>query len=164
MSPIEELRFQILGAQREGNRVFASLLAGLDLTPSQAEVLRNLDEAAPLTLNALGQRLVCETGSPSRLISSMVDRQLVERRESETDRRQVVLTLTSRGAQLAQAVRKVEQQLHGWLSDRLGEDTVAAMNAALTILLEGTAAGQAITQRKSDARRGGSAAPRAGGG
>lgn len=163
MSPVEELRFQILGAQREGNRVFASLLADLGLTPSQAEVLRNLWEAAPLTLNALGQRLVCETGSPSRLVSSMVDRQLVERSESEADRRQVVLTLTDRGAALAHSVREAELCLHDWLAARLGDKAIEEMNSALRTLLEGTSAGQAIGQRKSDAHRAGSTAPKTGG-
>lgn len=148
MKPAEELRFLILGAQREGNRLLASLLAPLGITPSQAEVLRNLADAAPLTLNALGRRLVCETGSPSRLVSSMVDRSLVSRHENQNDRRQVTLSLTSDGARLAKAVGEVEEQLHGWLVERLGDPKIEALNLALRSLLDGTAAGLALDERR----------------
>ena len=54
MSPAEELRFLILGTQREGNRFFSALLAPLGLTPSQAEVLRCLAEAEGALLDMFG--------------------------------------------------------------------------------------------------------------
>ena len=72
MQPIEELRYLILAAQREGNRLFADVLRPLHLTPSQAEVLRVLQDHEPLSLIALGDLLVCETGSPSRLVQGLV--------------------------------------------------------------------------------------------
>ena len=48
MQPIEELRYLILAAQREGNRLFAEALRPLRLTPSQAEVLRVLQDHEPV--------------------------------------------------------------------------------------------------------------------
>jgi len=53
MRPAEELRYLILAIQREGNRLFASELRPLGVTPSQAEVLRVLNDHGPLTLTAL---------------------------------------------------------------------------------------------------------------
>src|SRR6266496_116610 len=64
----EEFRYLVLTAQREGNRILTEALRPLDLTPSQAEVLRVLQEHQPLSLIALGELLVCESGSPSRLV------------------------------------------------------------------------------------------------
>ncbi|GHO54498.1 hypothetical protein KSB_29730 [Ktedonobacter robiniae] len=42
MQPAEELRYLILAAQREGERILTEVLRPLDLTPSQAEVLHVL--------------------------------------------------------------------------------------------------------------------------
>ncbi|GHO47983.1 hypothetical protein [Ktedonospora formicarum] len=73
MQPIEELRYLILAAQREGNRMFTEALRPLNLTSSQAEVLRVLQERQPLSLVALGSMLICEGGSPSRLVNGLVE-------------------------------------------------------------------------------------------
>src|SRR5215831_19475198 len=93
MQPVEELRYLILAAQREGNRILAEALRPLGLTPSQAEALRVLQDHEPLSLIALGDLLVCETGSPSRLVQGLVEDGLVERVPSTTDKRMVTLTL-----------------------------------------------------------------------
>ena len=149
MSPEEELRFLILGAQREGNRIFASLLAPLGITTSQAEALRVLQDAGSLSLNGLGSRLVCESGSPSRLVSTVVDKGWVERKEAPQDRRLVTLRLTKSGAHLARRVRKVEERLHGWISTRLGPEELRSVSRALRSLLADTSAGRAVADRTS---------------
>src|SRR5215216_5370688 len=97
MERTEELRYLILGAQREGARAFAELLRKAGLTPAQAEVLSVLREAdLPLTVRDIGDLLVCEGGSPSRLIASLVDAGLLQRGSREGDRRAVELSLTRR--------------------------------------------------------------------
>ncbi len=147
MSPEEELRFLILGAQREGNCIFAALLAPLGLTPSQAEALRVLQDAGSLSLIGLGSRLVCEGGSPSRLVSTVVDKGWVERKEDPKDRRLVTLRLTKSGTHLARQVRKVEDQLHGWIGQKLGPQEVGTAARALRSLLADTSAGKAVAER-----------------
>ena len=68
METIEELRYLVLGAQREGARSLAELLQPAGLTAAQAEVIAVLRDAdRPLTVREVGDRLVCEGGSPSRL-------------------------------------------------------------------------------------------------
>src|SRR5215469_5701000 len=112
MQPIEELRYLILAAQREGNRLFAEALRPLHLTPSQAEVLRVLQDHEPLSLIALGDLLVCETGSPSRLVQGLVEAGLVERTPSSTDKRMVTLTLTGLGRERAANVAALESEFY----------------------------------------------------
>src|SRR4051812_45916518 len=91
----EELRYLILGAQREGARALGELLRPAGLTAAQGEVLAVLrDAGGGLTVRELGDRLVCEAGSPSRLVASLVDAGLLERGERSGDRRAVELTLT----------------------------------------------------------------------
>lgn len=149
MSPEEELRFLILGVQREGNRLFAAQLSPLGLTPSQAEVLRCLMDAGPLSLVALGGLLVCETGSPSRLVNTMVEKALVERSENPADRRQVTLRLTQEGRRLAIEVSKVEDGLHRWIRECLGTGALPSVAKHMRRLLAGTAAAEAIERRKA---------------
>lgn len=147
MQQIEELRYLILAAQREGNRLLADALRPLHLTPSQAEALRVLQDHEPLSLIALGDLLVCETGSPSRLIQGLVEAGLVERIPSSTDKRMVTLTLTDLGREMAAKVGAIEFQFY--------EANAALMNGAplpqflelLWRFVEGKPAGAALARR-----------------
>lgn len=149
MRPEEELRFLILAAQREGSRGLAAALAPLDLTPAQAEVVRCLADFGPMSLRELGAMLVCESGSPSRLVDSVVKRAIVTRTEDAADRRSVTLALTAEGKRLDRAVRKVEEALYEQIGGQLGADTIAKALALLRPLVAGSAGGEAIARRKS---------------
>jgi DNA-binding MarR family transcriptional regulator len=148
----EELRFLMLGVQREGNRALAAALAPLGLTPAQAEVVRCLGDRAPLSLRELGGLLVCEGGSPSRLVDTLVGRGIVERREDPVDRRRVVLLLTPEGRRLDAGVRQVEEALYARIDAALGRGGIAAGISLLRPLVEGSIAGAAIARRRSGSR------------
>ena len=149
MRPEEELRFLILAAQREGNRMLSAQLAPLGLTPSQAEVIRCLEDHGPMSLKALGELLVCEGGSPSRLVDAMVTREMVTRIENASDRRQVRLELTRTGRTLARKVRSIEAALYDRIGQGLGEAGLTTALALLRPLVAGSGPGDAITRRKS---------------
>jgi len=148
MRAAEQLRYLVLGAQREGNRWLANELRPLGLTPSQAEVLRVLGDAAPLGLSALGDLLVCESGNnPSRLVDRLVLVGLVERKTLETDRRAVVLTLSSKGVALERMVREIEERMYADL-DRVAPP--AELIRAIEILerfVAGRPSGDALAAR-----------------
>jgi MarR family transcriptional regulator, organic hydroperoxide resistance regulator len=150
MEPVEELRYLVLGAQREGARALADLLRPAGLTPAQGEVLAVLRDAAhPLTVREVGERLVCEGGSPSRLVASLVDAGLLRRGDRRGDRRAVELSLTPRGADAAQEVRRAEQVLHDWLSAAIGDRDLASVIRALRKVVAGRPAGGAIARRRA---------------
>lgn len=148
MQPVEEFRYLILAAQREGNRTLTEALRPLDLTPSQAEVLRVLQEFQPLSLIALGDLLICETGSPSRLVNGMVEAGLIDRIPFTTNRRMVTLTLTEKGQEKAQQVRAVEKAMYDMITDVLTGVSLSDVNALLWRFIEGRPAGEALAQRK----------------
>lgn len=152
MRPEEELRFLVLGAQREGSRALTAALAPLSLTPAQSEVIRCLGDAGSLSLKALGGMLICESGSPSRLVDTLVGRDIVARKEDAEDRRQVVLTLTASGRKLDEAIRKVEAELYARIGTGLGKARVRQALTLLRPLVEGSIAGKAIASRKSTGR------------
>jgi len=149
VEPIEELRYLVLGAQREGARALADLLRPMGLTAAQAEVLAVLRDADhPLTVREIGERLVCEGGSPSRLVASVADAGLIERGERSGDRRAVELALTRNGKAAAQRVTEAERVLYDALAGPLSAREVTATVRALRKLVDGRPAGDAIARRR----------------
>ena len=148
MRAAERLRYLVLAAQREGNRQLLRALAPLGLTPSQAEVLRILGDHAPLTLSALGDLLVCESGTnPSRLADRLVTAGLVERTTGAVDRRQISLTLTSTGRTLDARVRTIEDDLYASVDAALAGVDAEAVLLVLHRLSAGSPAGRAVENR-----------------
>ena len=148
MDKAEELRYLFLAVQREGNRALTDALAPLDLTPAQAEVLQALEQYNSLTLVELGERLVCENGSPSRLVTSMVDKGLVQKTTSTTDRRASKLTLSPRARELMPMLNEIESGFN----QQLGFLDAATLEQALKLLwrlAENTTSGQALQRRKN---------------
>ena len=147
MEPVEELRYLMLAVQREGNRSLTEALRSLELTPAQAEVLRVLQEFQPLSLISLGDLLVCETGSPSRLVNGMVEAGLIERVPSTINRRMVTLTLTEKGEERAERVREVEQMMYRTITELLEGVSLPEIQALLWHFIKGRPAGDALARR-----------------
>ncbi len=147
MKPIEQLRYLILAAQREGNRFLAEALQPLALTPSQAEALRVLHDWQPLALIELGSLLVCEQGSPSRLVAGLIAAGYVARTPSPEDKRKVVLTLTPRGREAAAQVAKVESALYATMNALLPDQQIASLLPLLWAIVAGRPAGDALARR-----------------
>ena len=149
MIPVEELRYLILAAQREGSRMFAEILRPLELTPSQSEVLRVLFDHEPLSLIELGELLVCETGSPSRLVNRLVEAGLVEQKQSENDLRKVTLTLTEKGRDVVSRIIATEEEIYRSINALLEGAPVPELIDLLWRLVDGKPAGKALARRKS---------------
>ncbi|MFD8749430.1 MarR family winged helix-turn-helix transcriptional regulator [Kitasatospora sp. NPDC059577] len=148
MRKAEHLRFAILAAQREGNRLLIQALKPHGITPSQAEVLRLLQQHGTLTLNGLGQLLVCESGTnPSRLVERVVAAGLVERRTDAADRRYLRLSLTPEGERLATAVAGIEEFLYSSMDAAAeGLDTDAMLDF-LHRFIDTLPSGEALNKR-----------------
>ncbi|WP_203886327.1 MarR family winged helix-turn-helix transcriptional regulator [Planotetraspora kaengkrachanensis] len=148
MRPTEELRYLILAAQREGNRLLLQALRPLGITPSQAEVIRILQDHQPLALNSLGDLLVCESGnSPSRLVDRLTSAGLVDRQISAFDRRHVELTLTEEGRRLAGQITAIEEDLYRSIDAAVeGRDT-DQITGFLRAFVADLPAGRALARR-----------------
>lgn len=147
MKPIEQLRYLVLAAQREGNRFLAEALQPLALTPSQAEALRVLQDWQPLALIELGALLVCEQGSPSRLVAGLITAGYVASAPSSDDKRKVILTLTPHGHKAAAQVVEVESALYATLSAAIPEQQIEALLPILWNIVTGRPAGDALARR-----------------
>ncbi|MFJ2647971.1 MarR family winged helix-turn-helix transcriptional regulator [Streptomyces sp. NPDC087420] len=147
MRPAEELRYLILAAQREGNRLLGQALKPLGVTTSQAEVIRVLEERQPLTLNGLGELLVCESGSPSRLVDRLVSAGLVTRESAAHDRRHIEIALTPSGAQLARQVAEIEESLYRSIDALTHTHDTGQLTDFLRAFVAGLPSGQALVNR-----------------
>jgi MarR family transcriptional regulator, organic hydroperoxide resistance regulator len=148
MRPEEEIGLLILAAQREGNRLIATTLRPLGVTPAQAEVLQVLADWQPLTLTRLGELLVCESGTnPSRLVDRLVTAGLVHRVESGQDRRQVELSLTPDGRAKARQIDRIKKQMHELMHAAGASYDMQQVLGYLRALIQGRPAGLAIEAR-----------------
>ncbi|WP_331742839.1 winged helix DNA-binding protein [Kitasatospora sp. NBC_01300] len=148
MRKAEHLRFAILAAQREGNRLLIQALKPHGITPSQAEVLRLLQQHGTLSLNGLGQLLVCENGTnPSRLVERVVAAGLVERRTDAADRRYLQLSLTPEGEHLATAVAGIEDSLYAAMDAACQGLDTDAMLTFLHNFIDSLPSGEALNRR-----------------
>lgn len=153
MQPVEEFRYLVLAAQREGNRLFTEALRPLDLTPSQAEVLHVLQDHQPLSLIALGNLLVCENGSPSRLVNGLVEAGFIYRVPSTTNGRMVTLTLTKQGEEMAIQARAMEAVLYESLFPAVESGALSESIALLWRFVKGRPAGEALARRISQGEK-----------
>jgi MarR family transcriptional regulator, organic hydroperoxide resistance regulator len=144
----EELRYLLLAGQREGHRLLGRQLRPLGLTPSQAEVLRVLEDYEPLTLSGLGELLVCETGTnPSRLVGRLVAMGMVARRPGGKDRREVELRLTAHGRTLARRIAEIEDVTYQTIDALVAEKDVEVILDFLREFVAQFPAGRALAQR-----------------
>lgn len=151
MNHVEELRYLILAAQREGNRAFAAALRDRGLTPSQAEALSVLQVARrPLTVKEVGERLVCETGSPSRLMSMLIGKGLVDSSSDEGDRRVTRLTLSEQGALAAGGVKEAEGAIYELMEGLIAPRDAKRVSDLLRGLVGELPTGRALSRRIAD--------------
>ncbi|GAA2167627.1 MULTISPECIES: MarR family winged helix-turn-helix transcriptional regulator [Glycomyces] len=150
MRRAEAFRYLVLAIQREGNRLLAAELRPLGLTPSQGEVVRVLADHAPLTLQGLGELLVCETGgSPSRLVDRLVAAGLVHREADPDDRRWITLTLTETGRDTAARVKEIEERLHDTIDELTAGGPLDETLDLLRQFANAFPSGQALARREA---------------
>lgn len=146
---VEWLRYSILAAQREGERAWAAMLRPLALTPAQAEVLAVVDGFGPVSVRQLGRLLVCETGSPSRLVKGLVLKGWLARQADPDDERRVLIRLSPDGEHVMGQLRTLEDQWYEAVAQRLADlPPEAGWNALATAWLAQTPSGLALQRRQ----------------
>ena len=117
-----------------------ALFQDQELTFSQWTTLVALHDGRISTPGDLSQNICHDAGSLTRLIDQMVERGLVARGRSETDRRVVTLSLTPRGRALVESLApKVMHFWNGLLSgfSHAEVDTLIGLLTRLVIVADG---------------------------
>lgn len=146
MSPVESVPAQrrfdspeqeaFLGLWRTFDRLHAleaELFARYDLTSQQYNALRLLRAAQPVTLRTLdlAARLVSRAPDITRLLDKLVERKLVDRQRSETNRREVRVGITPSGVALLDELQVPLRDCH---TRQLGHLTRAQLRELTTLL------------------------------
>jgi DNA-binding MarR family transcriptional regulator len=79
---------------------FATVVADLDLLPTQAKALHELERDTPISMRELAERLRSDPSNITGLVDRLEARGLVERRPDPRDRRVKGLALTPAGDKL----------------------------------------------------------------
>jgi DNA-binding MarR family transcriptional regulator len=108
-----------------------ALFQDQELTFSQWTTLVALHDGRIATPGDLSQNICHDAGSLTRLLDQMVERGLVVRGRSETDRRVVTLSLTPRGRSLVEAL--APKVMHFW-NELLSGFTHAEVDALISLL------------------------------
>ena len=106
----------------------------LELTFAQARGLFILAARKELTVSQLAKLLGVGNPTASILVQQLVERDLVTRKEHTTDRRQTIISLSAKGAEIGAGRRgQREKQWQRWLS-HLSNDDLNALARGLTAL------------------------------
>ncbi|GLO64441.1 MarR family winged helix-turn-helix transcriptional regulator [Oceanobacillus kimchii] len=143
----EKFRYIILAVQRRGNKLLKEYLKEIGVTPSQSEVISILKNEEYITLKDLGRLLICEEGSPSRLVERMVKDQLIERVRDKNDSRFVRLVLTSLGHEKYSLIIRAEAKMYTLLEQIYTIDELQVLNQILGKLLIDTSFERTLEER-----------------
>lgn len=91
-------------------------LAEFELNVEQWRVLRAIGSGA--LMGEISERLVASPATTTRLVDSLVDRGLLFRRASATDRRQVQVTLSHEGVEMLAVADAVVEGVESGLGER----------------------------------------------
>lgn len=97
----DQLCFALYAATRAMTRVYRPLLDALELTYPQYLVMLVLWEGDDLSVSALGERLMLDSGTLTPLLKRLEQRGLIARRRDDEDERRVQIILTEPGRALS---------------------------------------------------------------
>lgn len=102
-----------------------------DISPAEYGCLFQFFDADEAGMKELGERLDITPGGVTRIVTSLEEKGIVERRISPEDRREIRVALTGAGRRLVGRVRRESQELHaeiiGAIDPRRREAVVAGL-------------------------------------
>jgi DNA-binding MarR family transcriptional regulator len=144
----ERFRYYIIAAQRLGSRQLGEYMKAINLTPSQTEVIQVLKQWQPISLKDLGSLLVCEKGSPSRLIERLVKEGLIDKVTNPHDARYVLLQLTELGMEKSQQIANFEDKIHQDLAELFTDKELSLVNNTIGKMLSHYPVAETLHKRK----------------
>lgn len=128
-----QLCFPLYAASRMLTKAYQPLLLALGLTYPQYLVFMLLWEHEQLTVKALGEKLLLDSGTLTPLLKRMEQKQWVSRRRDPEDERSVIIGLTPTGRALQTQACRIPEQLLETLAMSPAE--ISALRTQLTHLL-----------------------------
>ena len=99
--------FQLAKAAQTGSRFWSQKVAALNLTATQAMVLRFLFDRDEVTSSELGRRTELDSATLTGILDRLETAGLAERRPNPTDRRAIHIHLTEKGKETGKEVARL---------------------------------------------------------
>lgn len=106
-----QLCFPFYAVSRLIIRAYQEDLDKLGITYPQYLTLMILWEQSPVTVNEIAEKLILNTNTVTPLLKRMETMGLIDRRQSETDQRKVLITLTEKGEGLQHNAAQIPLRL-----------------------------------------------------
>ncbi|GGN90761.1 MarR family winged helix-turn-helix transcriptional regulator [Saccharibacillus kuerlensis] len=138
----KQLIDRFLGSWIAIEREFGALVRSQmqeDMTSDQYYLLQTIIQRGPCTSSELAEAFKVVKSSITAIVTRLVDRGLIERTRSEQDRREVYLTLTERGRDMAvQAEQRITESFAKYLEhfEEKEVETVLAAFDKLAMLVK----------------------------
>jgi DNA-binding MarR family transcriptional regulator len=121
---------------RCGSPDLIQFLGEVELSITQVKMLLWLEENGEMSVKDVATALNLSLPAASRAIDGLAQRGLVDRRESELDRRAKVISLRPGGRQIGAALTESRLATYQSFAAELSEDERTALHAALLPIVE----------------------------
>lgn len=135
-----QLCFPLYACARETIKLYTPLLEKLDLTYTQYITMMVLWEKKSLTAKELGRILYLDSGTLTPLLKKLEAKRLLTRRRSESDERNLIVTVTEQGEELRDKALHIPEQMSQYIN--LERDEIFALYGYLNKLLERAVSGR----------------------
>ncbi len=147
----ESLPMALLRSREAVMRLFRPGLRRHGVTEQQWRVLRALAHAGPLEVTELAEATFLLAPSLSRILPDLEKRQLISRRQVDTDLRRSVVSLEPKGLRLIGSHAPFSEQMYAQIAKRFGAERIAQL---LRLLQDLESSLEEISQEQAPARRG----------
>ena len=147
----ESLPMALLRSREAVMRLFRPGLRRHGVTEQQWRILRALAHAGPLEVTDLAEATFLLAPSLSRILPDLEKRQLISRRQVDTDLRRSVVSLEPKGLRLIGNHAPYSEQMYAQIARRVGPERIAQLLRLLEDLessLEGISEEQAPVGRR----------------
>jgi homoprotocatechuate degradation regulator HpaR len=127
----KSLPMELLKAREAVMRRFRPELRHHGVTEQQWRILRALAHAGPLEVSALAEATCLLAPSLSRILPDMEARQLISRRQADSDLRRSVISLERRGLRLIATHAPNAERIYDEIAQRFGPERLAQLFALL---------------------------------
>jgi homoprotocatechuate degradation regulator HpaR len=127
---------ELLRARESVMRRFRPGLRGHGVTEQQWRILRALAHAGPLEVSQLAEATCLLAPSLSRILPDMESRQLISRRQADSDLRRSVVSLERKGLRLIATHAPYSEEVYDDIATAFGAERLAQLFALLRALEE----------------------------
>jgi DNA-binding MarR family transcriptional regulator len=107
----KQVCFPLYACARETIKLYKPFLDKLDLTYTQYITMLVLWEQEHVTVKELGERLYLDSGTLTPLLKKLEEKGLVDRRRSTVDERNLIVSITQKGAQLREQAVDIPKEM-----------------------------------------------------